>query len=147
MSKLVTTRYELVVYDDATGALTAVPPTYPTVLDTFVMDNIVSAAQSYGIINVSGTGQQSILAPPGATLTVLAPLSNTTNVNLKTANTVQMLPGGALNSVPNFTVMPGQTVTFPGVWNVAGNTVICLPVDSTNSATTAAFNLQILWSL
>lgn len=150
MSRLITSRYEYVVYDDASGALTAIPPTYPAPLDTYSWQQRQSAAGSYGVLNVGaaiGGGTQNILAPAGANLTVIAPSTNTSNVIIKNSGAgIGPIAVGGSSVSPFWTVQPGEIITFPGVWNLGS--VIAFPVDTTNAAiSSAAFNLQVLWSV
>lgn len=145
MSKLITTRYEYVCYDDASGALTAVPPTYPTVLDTYIGNASMSAGNSYGTANVSGAGSTAFNTSAGATVTFVAPLTNTTFVNISTPSPVPFVSGGSAQIV-KWLVGPGQTVTFPGSWNTTGQ-LVAQACDTSFNLTATAFSVQAMWSV
>lgn len=146
MSKLITTRYESVCYDDAQGVLApqqGQPPTYPPVLDQYSSNSQVSAAGTYGTTNASGPGTQTVNTTVGATALLLAPSSNATLV-LVTGAATPLTPNGSPASA-QFIVGPGQTVTFPGVLNPGSMTAVACDTSYSPLAT-SAFDLQILWS-
>lgn len=146
MSKLITTRYESVCYDDAQGVLAPLqgqPPTYPPVLDQYSSNSQVSAAGTYGAVNVSGPGTQTVSTTVGATVLLLAPASNTTLLLVTVASTA-LTPGGSPASA-QLIVGPGQTVTWPGNLNPGSMTATACDTSYTTLATTP-FDLQILWS-
>ena len=146
MSKLLTSRYEYVVINDAQGNLNPannLPPTYPPVIDQYTTNSLVTAGSSYGMSNVGGESLQTFVTTPGATVTIAAPATNTTLVMVSSTATPLTLGGGAAS--PVFIVGPGQTVTFPGVLNPGTLTAVAC---GTNYAPGVdAFTLQALWSL
>jgi len=151
VSKLITQRLEYVIYDDATGNLTALPPTYPTVLDTYQTEVVSATGQSFGAATLSRSDAAAalILVPQGATLTCVAALANVQNVAIKSAVNVPLVPGGVATQLV-WTVMPGQSVTVPGVYNSTATPLNVYAVDTTNTAanaTAAVWSLQVMWSL
>lgn len=146
MSKLITTRYESVCYDDAQGVLAPLqgqPPTYPPVLDQYSSNSQVSAAGTYGVTNVSGPGAQTVNTTVGATVLLLAPASNTTLLLVTVAAAALTTTGSPVSA--QLIVGPGQTVTWPGSLNPGSMTVVACDTSYAQLAATP-FNLQILWS-
>ena len=149
MSKLITTRFEYAIYDDASGSLTTTPPVYPTVIDNYQVDTVASTGQSYGSLTAgltSSSATQTLQIPAGATLTLSAPQTNTTNVCVKSLSNVALTPGGTAAALA-WTVQPGQFVTLPAAWNTIANNLAVGAVDTTNAATSATWSLQVMWSL
>ena len=155
MSKLITTRYEYAIYDDAaSGAnLTAQPPVYPTVIDDYQTEVVASTGQSFGSTSLTraDAGSSQILVPQGASLICVAPTTNVQNLVIKTQTgaSIPLVPNGTAQPL-FWTVSPGQTVTVPAVFNSTSTPLIVFSVDTTNAAanpTNATWNLQILWSL
>ncbi len=147
MSRLITTRYEYALYDDAQGVLSPpkdVPPTYPPTLDTYRVCCTAAVAQSFGVQNVSGpTGTASCLTPVNATVTVTCPLTNTTLVNVSVINGT---PGIGLGVASlNFICGPGQTVTIPGSTNSGNIQLFAVNLSLTNVAT--PFSANLMWNL
>lgn len=147
MSKLVTQRFEYVLYDDASGTLVppkGTPPTYPPVLDNYSTTSTASAAQSYGAFTMSSTGSaQPLTTPPGATIVLIGASSNTTNVMLS-QTAVALTPGGGMAPL-GWPVGPGQIVSFPGSLN--SGTFSVQACDGNYNLVTAAFNINVMWSI
>jgi hypothetical protein len=135
MSKVLTTRYEYVCYDDAEvgSNLTASPPLYPSPLDQYSTTTVGTAGVGYGVINVNGTTSVQSMVPSGASCTVVASGSNTTMLNV--TGTGSPIPGAAASSL-TLTCGPGQTISYCGTWHSGTLTL----------ASSAAFTAQILWS-
>jgi len=147
MSKVITQRYEYACFDDAApgSSLTSTPPLYPPVLDNYQGNCSQSAASTYGTAAVTGAGLTSIQTSPGANVTIIAPVANTTLVNISTPAGVPLTVGGSATQV-KWLVGPGQTVTFPGVWNTTGVLTV-QAIDTSFTAQATAFSLQAMWSV
>jgi len=147
MSKLVTTRFEYVLFDDATGILNppaGTPPTYPRAIDTYSTSSTASAAQSYGAYTVTGTGVAApLVTPPGATVLVIGDSTNSSLV-LLSQTAVALTPGGAPTPF-RWPVGPSQIVTLPGALNSGTISVQACGDDYTVSAT--PFTITVMWSL
>lgn len=147
MSKLITTRFEHVVYDDTSGVLSppkGTPPTYPPPLDTYSTSSTASAAQSYGAYIVSGTGTaMPLMTPPGATITLIGATSNASLV-LVSQSAVALTPGGVPSTI-GWPVGPGQIVTFPGVFNTG--TLSVQGCSATYAVNATPFTLTVMWSI
>lgn len=145
MSKIVTTRYEYVVYDDAApgSSLTALPPTYPPTLDQYSSTTIASAAAGYGVSNINSTGaSQQISVPSTAGGIVVCPVSNTTMVSI--TFTAVIAPGGS--SVTTALLCgPGQSVVIPAAWVFSVATFAASSPAGTSTLNTP-FAAQLLWS-
>lgn len=147
MSKVITTRFEHVCYDDAQGNLAPsnnLPPTYPRALDAYSSSSSASTAQSYASYTISGSASMPLSTPVGATITFVAPSTNTTLVSVTQVN-VTTSPG----SFPTYVVWPvgpGQIVTLPGALN-SGTLTVQACTASNYQPLTTAFTLQLAWSL
>lgn len=147
MSKVITARYEYACFDDAAAgsSLTSTPPLYPPVLDNYVGNCSQSASSTYGTAQVTGAGLTNIQTSPGANVTIVAPVTNTTLVNISTPAGVPLVPNGTATQV-RWIVGPGQTVTFPGAWNTTG-VVTAQAIDTSFTTQATAFTLQAMWSV
>lgn len=147
MSKLITQRYEYVCYDDAANGanLLATPPVYPTPLDTYIANGSIAAANSFGSVNLSGSGPQALTTANNAQVVFTAPIANTTFVSISTPNAVPTIPGGAAQVV-KWLVGPGQSVTFPGSWNTTGQ-LTAQACDANFNNLTTTFAVLCSWSI
>jgi hypothetical protein len=133
MSKLIEARFEYACAD--TASLSALPPTYPPVLEQYQAGNIATPAESYGMVPVVSTGAAVTLysIPIGATVIIAADGNNTTLCGVAAA-------GGAV-----FAIGPQGLVTVPGTLVTA---TLSLAAYTTAFATTStAFAAQVLWAL
>lgn len=147
MSKVITTRFEYVCYDDADGNLNPgnnLPPTYPLPQDIYSSSVSASSSQSYASYAVNGTGPAvSLATPAGATVTFVSPASNA-NWILVTQSAVALTPGATQGALL-WPVGPGQIVTLPGALNSGA-----LSVQTCNASlatTSLPFSLQLAWAL
>lgn len=149
MSKLITSQYEYALYDDTQGNLAptqGIPPTYPPALENYRSGSVATAGFGYGaqtVVSTSGNGQQ-IFTQPGATITFIADVGNTTLVSVQQGIRA-LVPGGPATNQLYWYVGPGQTVTLPGALN--GGQLYLQPTTSAYVATTAPFIINYTWSV
>lgn len=123
MSKLVSQSFEYALYDDAVVStdgsartLTSTPPNYPPAIDSYQSNATATAGTSYGSTTLTvGPVITTLNLPVGATVLCAADSKNTMCVTLIVSN-VSLTPNGSPTNL-SWPVAPGQTVTFPGVFN------------------------------
>ena len=148
MSKIITQRYEYVLYDDAQGVLTPtqqVPPTYPPNIDSYQCGNVSTAAFAYGtqrLQSTTGAGL-TVTTQPNATLTFIGDVGNTTMLQITQGNR-QLVPGGSATNQLYWYVGPSQTVSLPGPLN--GGSLYLQPVSTAFTLVSVPWQCVVMWA-